>query len=394
MKTIYLDNAATTPCRPEVVEAMLPYFTEKFGNPSAIYNLGQVAQDAIQQARKDVAGVINAASPNEVFFTSGGSEADNWALKGVMDAYKGKKGKHLITTKIEHHAILHTAQFLEQQGFEVTYLDVDKYGLVSPEAFEAAIRPDTVMASIMFANNEIGTIEPIKELAAIAHAHKVIFHTDAVQAFCHEKIDVQELGIDLMSASGHKLYGPKGVGMLYVRRGVRISNLIHGGGQERGKRATTENTAGIIGFAKAAVLAEAEREEQHERQAAIRDHAIQRITTEIPHCFLNGHPTQRLANNINISFEFIEGEGMLLRLGAKGICASSGSACTSGSLDPSHVLLAIGLPHEKAHGSLRATLGRDTTLEDVDFMCDVLKDAIAGLREMSPLWEDFQAQGK
>ncbi len=394
MKTIYLDNAATTPCRPEVVEAMLPYFTEKFGNPSAIYNLGQVAQDAIQQARKDVAGVINAASPNEVFFTSGGSEADNWALKGVMDAYKGKKGKHLITTKIEHHAILHTAQFLEQQGFEVTYLDVDKYGLVSPEAFEAAIRPDTVMASIMFANNEIGTIEPIKELAAIAHAHKVIFHTDAVQAFCHEKIDVQELGIDLMSASGHKLYGPKGVGMLYVRRGVRISNLIHGGGQERGKRATTENTAGIVGFAKAAVLAEAEREEQHERQAAIRDHAIQRITTEIPHCFLNGHPTQRLANNINISFEFIEGEGMLLRLGAKGICASSGSACTSGSLDPSHVLLAIGLPHEKAHGSLRATLGRDTTLEDVDFMCDVLKDAIAGLREMSPLWEDFQAQGK
>ena len=394
MKTIYLDNAATTPCRPEVVEAMLPYFTEKFGNPSAIYNLGQVAQDAIQQARKDVAGVINAASPNEVFFTSGGSEADNWALKGVMDAYKDKKGKHLITTKIEHHAILHTAQFLEQQGFEVTYLDVDKYGLVSPEAFEAAIRPYTVMASIMFANNEIGTIEPIKELAAIAHAHKVIFHTDAVQAFCHEKIDVQELGIDLMSASGHKLYGPKGVGMLYVRRGVRISNLIHGGGQERGKRATTENTAGIVGFAKAAVLAEAEREEQHERQAAIRDHAIQRITTEIPHCFLNGHPTQRLANNINISFEFIEGEGMLLRLGAKGICASSGSACTSGSLDPSHVLLAIGLPHEKAHGSLRATLGRDTTLEDVDFMCDVLKDAIAGLREMSPLWEDFQAQGK
>ena len=394
MKTIYLDNAATTPCRPEVVEAMLPYFTEKFGNPSAIYNLGQVAQDAIQQARKDVAGVINAASPNEVFFTSGGSEADNWALKGVMDAYKDKKGKHLITTKIEHHAILHTAQFLEQQGFEVTYLDVDEYGLVSPEAFEAAIRPDTVMASIMFANNEIGTIEPIKELAAIAHAHKVIFHTDAVQAFCHEKIDVQELGIDLMSASGHKLYGPKGVGMLYVRRGVRISNLIHGGGQERGKRATTENTAGIVGFAKAAVLAEAEREEQHERQAAIRDHAIQRITTEIPHCFLNGHPTQRLANNINISFEFIEGEGMLLRLGTKGICASSGSACTSGSLDPSHVLLAIGLPHEKAHGSLRATLGRDTTLEDVDFMCDVLKDAIAGLREMSPLWEDFQAQGK
>ena len=394
MKTIYLDNAATTPCRPEVVEAMLPYFTQDFGNPSAIYNLGQVAQDAIQQAREDVAGVLNAKSANEVFFTSGGSEADNWALKGVMNAYKDKKGKHLITTKIEHHAILHTAEFLEKEGFEVTYLPVDKNGLVDPAEFEAAIRPDTVMASIMFANNEIGTIEPIKELAAIAHEHKVIFHTDAVQAFCHEKIDVQEMGIDLHSASGHKLYGPKGVGILYVKRGVRIDNLIHGGGQERGKRATTENTAGIVGFAKAAVLAEAEREEQHARQAAIRDHAIARITSEIPHCFLNGDPVKRLANNINISFEFIEGEGMLLRLGAKGICASSGSACTSGSLDPSHVLLAIGLPHEKAHGSLRATLGRNTTMEDVDFMCDVLKDAIAGLREMSPLWEDFLASQK
>lgn len=394
MKTIYLDNAATTPCRPEVVEAMLPYFTEKFGNPSAIYQLGQETQDAIQAAREDVARVINAAKPTEVFFTSGGSEADNWAVKGVMSAYKDKKGKHLITTKIEHHAILHTCEFLERNGFEVTYLPVDKYGLVDPAEFEAAIRPDTVMASIMFANNEIGTIEPIKELAAIAHEHKVIFHTDAVQAFCHEKIDVQEMGIDLMSASGHKLYGPKGVGMLYVKRGVRIDNLIHGGGQERGKRATTENTAGIIGFAKAAVLADAEREAEHERQAKLRDHAISRITAEIPHCFLNGHPTKRLANNVNISFEFIEGEGMLLRLGAKGICASSGSACTSGSLDPSHVLLAIGLPHEKAHGSLRITLGRETTLEDIDYMVDVLVPAIAGLREMSPLWEDFIAEEK
>lgn len=394
MKTIYLDNAATTPCRPEVVEAMLPYFTEKFGNPSAIYQLGQETQDAIQAAREDVARVINAAKPTEVFFTSGGSEADNWAVKGVMNAYKDKKGKHLITTKIEHHAILHTCEFLERNGFEVTYLPVDKYGLVDPAEFEAAIRPDTVMTSIMFANNEIGTIEPIKELAAIAHEHKVIFHTDAVQAFCHEKIDVQEMGIDLMSASGHKLYGPKGVGMLYVKRGVRIDNLIHGGGQERGKRATTENTAGIIGFAKAAVLADAEREAEHERQAKLRDHAISRITAEIPHCFLNGHPTKRLANNVNISFEFIEGEGMLLRLGAKGICASSGSACTSGSLDPSHVLLAIGLPHEKAHGSLRITLGRETTLEDIDYMVDVLVPAIAGLREMSPLWEDFIAEEK
>ena len=394
MKTIYLDNAATTPCRPEVVEAMLPYFTEKFGNPSAIYQLGQETQDAIQQAREDVARVINAAKPTEVFFTSGGSESDNWAIKGVMNAYKDKKGKHLITTKIEHHAILHTCEFLEKNGFEVTYLPVDKYGLVDPAEFEAAIRPDTVMATIMFANNEIGTIEPIKELAEIAHKHKVIFHTDAVQAFCHEKIDVQELGIDMMSASGHKFYGPKGVGMLYVKRGIRMDNLIHGGGQERGKRATTENTAGIIGFAKAAVLADAEREAEHERQAKLRDHAIERITKEIPHCFLNGHPTKRLANNVNISFEFIEGEGMLLRLGAKGICASSGSACTSGSLDPSHVLLAIGLPHEKAHGSLRITLGRYTTLEDIDYMVDVLAPAIAGLREMSPLWEDFIAEEK
>ena len=394
MKTIYLDNAATTPCRPEVVEAMLPYFSEKFGNPSAIYQLGQETQDAIQKAREDVAGVINATRPTEVFFTSGGSESDNWAIKGVMSAYKDKKGKHLITTKIEHHAILHTCEYLEKLGFEVTYLPVDKYGLVDPAQFEAAIRPDTVMASIMFANNEIGTIEPIKELAAIAHKYKVIFHTDAVQAFCHEKIDVQDLDVDLLSASGHKFYGPKGVGMLYVKRGVRIDNLIHGGGQERGKRATTENTAGIIGFAKAAVLAEAEREAEHERQAKLRDHAIERITKEIPHCFLNGHPTKRLANNVNISFEFIEGEGMLLRLGAKGICASSGSACTSGSLDPSHVLLAIGLPHEKAHGSLRITLGRNTTLEDIDYMVDVLVPAIAGLRDMSPLWEDFIAAEK
>ena len=394
MKTIYLDNAATTPCRPEVVEAMLPYFSEKFGNPSAIYQLGQETQDAIQKAREDVAGVINATRPTEVFFTSGGSESDNWAIKGVMSAYKDKKGKHLITTKIEHHAILHTCEYLEKLGFEVTYLPVDKYGLVDPAQFEAAIRPDTVMASIMFANNEIGTIEPIKELAAIAHKHKVIFHTDAVQAFCHEKIDVQDLDVDLLSASGHKFYGPKGVGMLYVKRGVRIDNLIHGGGQERGKRATTENTAGIIGFAKAAVLAEAEREAEHERQAKLRDHAIERITKEIPHCFLNGHPTKRLANNGNISFEYNEGEGMLLRLGAKGICASSGSACTSGSLDPSHVLLAIGLPHEKAHGSLRITLGRYTTLEDIDYMVDVLVPAIAGLRDMSPLWEDFIAAEK
>ena len=390
MRTIYLDNAATTPMRQEVLEAMLPYFCEQFGNPSSIYPLGQDASDAVAEARTTIAGVLNAKKPEEVFFTSGGTEADNWAIKGFAHA-NAAKGKHIITSAIEHHAVLHTCQALEREGFEVTYLPVDAGGLVSPADFGAAIRPDTILASIMFANNEIGSVQPIAELAAIAHAHGVTFHTDAVQAFCHEAIDVQELGIDMLSASAHKLYGPKGMGLLYVRKGVKLYNLLDGGQQERGKRATTENVPGIIGFAKAAELASAERASEHERQTALRDHAIERILAEIPYSRLNGTPTQRLANNVNVSFEFIEGEGMLLQMSFRGICVSSGSACTSGSLDPSHVLLAIGLPHEIAHGSMRMTLGRETTLEDVDLAVDALVATIANLRAMSPLWEDFQA---
>ena len=388
MKQIYLDNASTTPVRPEVLEAMLPYFSEDFGNPSSLYPAGQRASDAVAAARATLAGLIG-AKPAEVYFTSGGSEADNWALKGFARA-NVSRGRHLITSAIEHHAVLHTCQALEKEGFEVTYLPVDGDGLVDPAAFEAAIRPDTILASIMFANNEIGTIEPIAELAAIAHAHDVVFHTDAVQAFGHEDIDVRALGIDLLSASAHKLNGPKGVGMLYARKGLRLANLIDGGQQERGRRATTENVPGIVGFAKAAELACAEAADERARQTALRDHAIGRILAEIPHARLNGSATSRLSNNVNFSFEFIEGEGMLLQLAARGICVSSGSACTSGSLDPSHVLLAIGLPHEIAHGSLRMTLGRETTREDVDFAIDALKQTLDNLRMMSPLYEDYQ----
>lgn len=391
MKHIYLDHASTTPVRPDVVEAMTPYLTEHFGNPSSIYPLGQEASDAVAAARETLAGIIG-ATPREIFFTSGGTESDNWALKGFARA-NAAKGRHIITSAIEHHAVLHTCEALEREGFEVTYLPVDEHGLVSVEEFKAAMRPDTILASIMFANNEIGTIEPIGALAAIAHEHGVSFHTDAVQAFGHEPIDVNELGIDMLSASAHKLYGPKGVGMLYVRKGIKLENLIDGGQQERGKRATTENVAGIVGFARAAELACAEMVPEHDRQLALRDHAIRRILAEIPHAKLNGSWKERLANNVNFSFEFIEGEGMLLQLAARGICVSSGSACTSGSLDPSHVLLAIGLPHEIAHGSLRMTIGRNTTLEDVDFAVDSLKTTLQNLRMMSPLYEDFQ-QGK
>lgn len=391
MKTIYLDNAATTSVRSEVLEKMLPYFSVEYGNPSSIYPLGQTASNAVVEARQTVADVLG-ASPKEVYFTSGGTESDNWAIKGVARAAKAKgKGNHIITSAIEHHAVLHTCEALEKEGFEVTYLPVNEEGLVSPTEFEQAIRPDTIMASIMYANNEIGTIQPIAELVKIAHEHNILFHTDAVQAFCHEAINVKELGVDLLSASGHKIYGPKGVGLLYIRRGVKIQNLLDGGQQERGMRPTTENVPGIVGFAEAARLANEEQATEHERQAALRDHAIKRILAEIPYSRLNGHATKRLANNVNISFEFIEGEGMLLQLAFKGICVSSGSACTSGSLDPSHVLLAIGLRHEIAHGSMRMTTGRDTTLEDIDFAVDSLKQTIANLRAMSPLWEDFQA---
>lgn len=391
MRQIYLDHASTTPVRPEVVEAMTPYFAEHFGNPSSIYPLGQEASDAVAAARESLAGLIGAA-PREIFFTSGGTESDNWAIKGFARA-NAAKGRHIITSAIEHHAVLHTCQALEREGFEVTYLPVDEHGLVSVEDFKAAMRPDTILASIMFANNEIGTIEPVRQLAAAAHEANVVFHTDAVQAFGHEPIDVNELGIDMLSASSHKIYGPKGVGLLYVRRGVKLQNLLDGGQQERGRRGSTENVPGIVGFARAAELAVDELAPEHNRQLALRDHAIRRILAEIPSAKLNGSWESRLANNVNFSFEFIEGEGMLLQLAARGICVSSGSACTSGSLDPSHVLLAIGLPHEIAHGSLRLTLGRDTTLEDVDFAVDSLKATLQNLRMMSPLYEDFQ-QGK
>ena len=388
MKQIYLDHASTTSVRPEVVEAMLPYFTDQFGNPSSIYPLGQEAADAVAAARETLAGLIGAA-PREVYFTSGGTESDNWAIKGFARA-NAAKGKHLITSAIEHHAVLHACEALEKEGFEVTYLPVDEHGLVRPEDFAAAIRPDTTLASIMFANNEIGTIEPVAALASIAREHGVAFHTDAVQAFGHEPIDVKEMGIDMLSASSHKIYGPKGVGLLYIRKGVKVENFIDGGQQERGRRGSTENVPGIVGFARAAELAAADMTAEHDRQRALRDHTIRRILDEIPSAKLNGSWESRLANNVNFSFEFIEGEGMLLQLAARGICVSSGSACTSGSLDPSHVLLAIGLPHEIAHGSLRMTIGRDTTLEDVDFAVDSLKATLQNLRMMSPLYEDFQ----
>lgn len=388
MKQIYLDHASTTPVRPEVVEAMLPYFTEQFGNPSSIYPLGQEAADAVAAARETLAGLIGAA-PREVYFTSGGTESDNWAIKGFARA-NAAKGKHLITSAIEHHAVLHACEALEKEGFEVTYLPVDEHGLVRPADFEAAIRPDTTLASIMFANNEIGTIEPVAALASIAREHGVAFHTDAVQAFGHEPIDVKEMGIDMLSASSHKIYGPKGVGLLYIRKGVKVENFIDGGQQERGRRGSTENVPGIVGFARAAELAAADMTAEHDRQRALRDHTIRRILDEIPSAKLNGSWESRLANNVNFSFEFIEGEGMLLQLAARGICVSSGSACTSGSLDPSHVLLAIGLPHEIAHGSLRMTLGRETTREDVDFAIDALKQTLDNLRMMSPLYEDYQ----
>lgn len=390
---VYADNAATTKLSPAAKEAMLPYFDEIYGNPSTLYTLGQEAAEHLLACRTEIAQLIGAADPREIVFTSGGSEADNQAIISAArnGARKGKK--HLISTKFEHHAVLHTLDKLRKEGFDVTLLDVHENGVVRVEDVAAAIRDDTALVSVMFANNEIGTIEPVRQLAAAAHEANVVFHTDAVQAFGHEPIDVNELGIDMLSASSHKIYGPKGVGLLYVRRGVKLQNLLDGGQQERGRRGSTENVPGIVGFARAAELAVDELAPEHNRQLALRDHAIRRILAEIPSAKLNGSWESRLANNVNFSFEFIEGEGMLLQLAARGICVSSGSACTSGSLDPSHVLLAIGLPHEIAHGSLRLTLGRDTTLEDVDFAVDSLKATLQNLRMMSPLYEDFQ-QGK
>ncbi|MGN0368016.1 MAG: cysteine desulfurase NifS [Wujia sp.] len=388
---IYLDNAATTQVKEEVLQEMLPYFRENYSNPSAIYTFAQEGKQAVEEARNRAAALIH-AQPGEIYFTAGGSESDNWALKSVAENY-AKKGKHIITSKIEHHAILHTCEYLEKQGYEITYLDVDADGTVRLEELKRAIREDTILVSIMAANNEIGTIQPLKEIGAITHEKGVLFHTDAVQAYGHIPLDVEEMHIDFLSASGHKLGGPKGVGLLYVRKGVKLSSFIHGGAQERGKRAGTINTPGIVGLGKAAELAGQTLEQDLVALAKKRDHLIERVLTEIPHTRLNGHPTNRLPGNANFCFRFIEGESMLILLDQKGICASSGSACTSGSLDPSHVLLAIGLPHEIAHGSLRISLSEETTVEELDFVVDELKQIIERLRSMSPLYEDFVKSG-
>ena len=386
-KLIYMDNAATTPVKPEVLDAMLPYFTEKFGNPSSIYSISSENKKAITDAREVIAKTIN-TTPENIYFTAGGSESDNWALKATADAY-ASKGKHIITTKIEHHAILHTCEYLETKGFEITYLDVDENGLVKLDELTAAIRPDTILISVMFANNEIGTIEPIAEIGKIAHEHGVLFHTDAVQAYTQVPIDVEAMNIDMMSTSGHKINGPKGIGFLYIRTGVKIRSFIHGGAQERKRRAGTENVPGIVGFGKAAEIAAANMEERSKYESELRDYLMDRVIAEIPYARINGGRENRLPNNANFSFQFIEGESMLIMLDDKGICGSSGSACTSGSLDPSHVLLAIGLPHEIAHGSLRLTLSEETTKEDIDYTVESLKAIVSRLRSMSPLYEDF-----
>ena len=386
-KLIYLDNAATTALKPEVFEAMKPFFLENYSNPNSIYTFAQQSKKAVDEARETIAALIG-AKPNEIYFTAGGSESDNWAIKGCAEAF-ASKGKHMITTQIEHHAVLHTCEYLEKKGVEVTYLDVDADGMISLEQLEQAIRPDTFLISIMFANNEIGTIEPVREIGAIAKKHGVLFHTDAVQAFGHVPVQVDELNIDMLSASAHKFHGPKGVGFFYMRNSVKLGAYLHGGAQERSRRAGTSNVPGIIGMAKAAQLAVDGMEEHSKKIAAVRDHLIERVLAEVPFSKLNGHREQRLPNNANFCFRFIEGESLLIMLDQKRICASSGSACTSGSLDPSHVLLAIGLPHEIAHGSLRLTLSEETTMEDVDIVADSLKAIVERLRSMSPLYEDF-----
>ena len=384
---IYLDNAATTKTAPEVVDAMLPYFSEYYGNASTIYSLGAESKKAMDHARQTIADSLG-AKPEEIYFTAGGSESDNWALKATAEAY-ASQGKHIITTKIEHHAILHTCEYLEKRGFEITYLNVDRDGLISLDELKAAIRPDTILISVMFANNEIGTIEPIAEIGEIAKEHGVLFHTDAVQAYAQVPINVDEMHIDMLSASGHKLNGPKGIGFLYIRKGVKIRSFVHGGAQERSRRAGTENIPGIVGLGAAVERAMRIMDSKTRKEIELRDYLIGRLENEIPHCWLNGHRTKRLPNNINFSFLFIEGESMLIMLDMKGICASSGSACTSGSLDPSHVLLAIGLKHEEAHGSLRLTLSEDSTKEEMDIVAEEVKKIVQRLRDMSPLYEDF-----
>lgn len=391
-KLIYLDNAATTKTAPEVLEAMIPYFTEYYGNPSSVYSFAAQNKDVITTQREIIADTLG-AQPNEIYFTAGGSEADNWALKAAAEAYEGK-GKHIITTKIEHHAILHTAEYLKTRGFEITYLDVDEDGLVNLEELERAIRPDTILISVMFANNEIGTIEPIKEIGELAKEHDILFHTDAVQAFGQIPIQVDEYHIDMLSASAHKLNGPKGIGFLYIRKGVKIRSFIHGGAQERKRRAGTENVPGIVGLGAAVKRAAATMNARAVKETELRDYLIKRVLEEIPYTRLNGHAVKRLPNNANFSFRFIEGESLLIRLDMAGICGSSGSACTSGSLDPSHVLLAIGLPHEIAHGSLRLTINEENTKEEMDYVVEQLKEIVQNLRNMSPLYEDFMRKEK
>ena len=384
---IYLDNAATTKTSPEVVAAMLPYFTETYGNPSSVYTFAGESKKAITQARMELAQVIN-AEIQDIYFTAGGTESDNWALKATYEAYKGK-GNHIITTKIEHHAILHSCEWLEKQGARITYVDVDENGIVKVDELERAITDDTILISVMFANNEIGTIQPIAEIGTLAKKHGILFHTDAVQAFGQVPIDVDKMNIDMLSASAHKIHGMKGIGCLYIKKGIKTRSFIHGGAQERKRRAGTENVPGIVGFATAAKLANDTMEQRASQAVELRDYLIERIMKEIPHTRLNGDKTKRLPNNANISFRFIEGESLLIMLDMAGICASSGSACTSGSLDPSHVLLAIGLPHEIAHGSLRLTLSDETTREELDTVVKELKRIVDKLRSMSPLYEDF-----
>ena len=392
MKRIYMDNGATTRVTEPVFEAMKPYFCEIYGNPSSAHNFGYVSRHAIDAAREQVAKAIN-ADVNEIYFTGCGTESDNWAVRGA--AYENvKKGRHIITTAIEHHAILHTCAQLEKEGFEVTYLPVDEYGFVTPEQLDAAIRPDTTLVSIMTANNEIGTIEPIAELAAVCKKRGVLFHTDAVQAIGSVKIDVKAMQIDMLSMSGHKFHAPKGIGVLYIRKGVRLQQFMNGGAQERNRRAGTENLASIVGIGKAIEIATANIDAHNEKLSAIRDHMIERILKEIPYTRLNGHPTTRLPGNVNVCFRFIEGESLLMLLDAKGIAGSSGSACTSGSLDPSHVLLAIGLPHEIAHGSLRLSLSEENTMEEADYVVDALVEIVSRLRSMSPLYDDFIKENK
>ena len=384
---IYLDNAATTKTRPEVVEAMLPYFTEYYGNPSSVYGFSDESKKAISHTREVIADSLGVKA-NEIYFTAGGSESDNWAIKATAEAYQ-QKGNHIITSKIEHHAVLHTCEYLESRGFEVTYLDVDENGLVNLEELKKAIRPTTILISIMFANNEIGTVEPVKEIGKIAREHGILFHTDAVQAFGHLPINADEYGIDMLSASGHKINGPKGIGFLYIRTGLKTRSFVHGGAQERKRRAGTENVPGIVGLGKAVEIAMDTMDERMKKESQLRDRLMDKVMSTVPYTRINGDRVKRLPNNVNFAFQFIEGESLLIMLDMEGICGSSGSACTSGSLDPSHVLLSIGLPHEIAHGSLRLTLNEENTEEEMDYVAEKIEKIVERLRSMSPLYEDF-----